>query len=49
MVRSLKDVDFVGYDLVEVLPAYDPSQITSFLAANIVFEFISLIALKKQK
>lgn len=49
MVRSLKDMNFVGYDLVEVLPAYDPSQITAFLAANIVFEFISLIALKKQK
>lgn len=48
MVRQLKGIDFVGYDLVEVLPAYDPSQITAFLGANIVFEFISLIALKKK-
>ena len=48
MVRKLKDIPFVGYDLVEVLPAYDPSQITAFLAANIVFEFISIIALQKQ-
>lgn len=48
MVRSLKDINFVGYDLVEVLPSYDPSQITAFLAANIVFEFISLIALNKK-
>lgn len=47
MVRKLKDLNFVGYDLVEVLPAYDPTQITAFLAANLVFEFISLIALKK--
>ena len=47
LVRKLKGLDFVGYDLVEVLPAYDPSQITAFLAGNIVFEFISLIALKK--
>ncbi|MCI9596480.1 MAG: agmatinase [Firmicutes bacterium] len=47
MVRQLKDIRFVGYDLVEVLPAYDPSQITAFLGANIVFEFISLIALDK--
>lgn len=49
MVRSLKDINFVGYDLVEVLPSYDPSQITAFLAANIVFEFISLIALNKKR
>lgn len=48
MVRKLKDISFVGYDLVEVLPAYDPSQITAFLAANIVFEFISIIALQKR-
>lgn len=47
MVRKLKNLNFVGYDLVEVLPAYDPTQITAFLAANLVFEFISLIALKK--
>lgn len=47
MVRQLKDIRFVGYDLVEVLPAYDPSQITAFLGANIAFEFISLIALDK--
>lgn len=49
MVRSLKDINFVGYDLVEVLPSFDPSQITAFLAANIVFEFISIIALQKQQ
>ena len=49
MVRSLKNINFVGYDLVEVLPSFDPCQITSFLAANLVFEFISLIALKKIK
>ncbi len=48
MVRSLKDINFVGYDMVEVLPAFDPSQITAFLAANIVFEFISIIALQKK-
>lgn len=49
MVRALKDINFVGYDLVEVLPSFDPSQITAFLAANIVFEFISIIALQKQQ
>jgi agmatinase len=47
LVRKMKGLNFVGYDLVEVLPAFDPIQITASLAANIVFEFISLIALKK--
>lgn len=49
LVRALKNINFVGYDLVEVLPSYDSSQITAFLAANIVFEFISIIALQKKK
>lgn len=47
LVRSLKDINFVGYDLVEVLPMLDPSQITAFLGANIMFEFISIIAVQK--
>lgn len=48
MVRGMKGINFVGFDMVEVLPAYDPSQITASLAANIMFEFISLIALNKK-
>ncbi|MCD6144015.1 arginase family protein, partial [Thermococcus sp.] len=42
-------LDFVGFDLVEVYPQYDPGFITSLLAANIIFEFISLIALNKKE
>ena len=49
LVRSLKGINFVGYDLVEVMPYADPSQITAFLAGNIMFEFISLIALRKKE
>ena len=48
LVRGLKGLNLVGFDLVEVLPQYDPSQITALLAANIVYEFISLIALRKK-
>lgn len=48
LVRGLKGLNFTGFDVVEVLPAYDPSQITAFLAANIAYEFISLIALMKK-
>lgn len=47
-VRGLTGIDFVGYDLVEVLPAYDHGQITAAAAANIVYEFITLIALQKK-
>ena len=48
IVRGLKDLNFVGFDLVEVLPQYDPSHVTALLASNIVYEFMSLIALKKK-
>lgn len=44
IVRGLRGLDFKGFDLVEVLPAYDHSQITSFAAGNIAWQFISLIA-----
>ena len=47
-IRGLKNIDFVGFDLVEVMPGYDPTQMTCLLAANIIYEFISLIALQKK-
>jgi agmatinase len=49
ILRELKNIDFVGYDLVEIIPAFDPSQITASLGSNIIFEFISIIALKKKE
>lgn len=48
LVRGLKGLNFAGFDVVEVLPAYDPAEITALLAANIMYEFLSLIALKKK-
>jgi arginase family enzyme len=33
---------------VEVLPQYDPSLVTALLASNLVYEFMSLIALRKK-
>jgi agmatinase len=48
LVRGLTCIDFVGFDLVEVLPAFDHGQITAAAAANIVYEFITLIALRKR-
>ncbi len=49
LIRGLTDVHFVGFDLVEVLPAYDHGEITAYLAANLVFEFLSILALQKKR
>lgn len=49
LVRALKDLNFIGMDVVEVLPACDNAEITAYLAANIVFEFISILAVQKQE
>jgi len=43
MVRGLKGLNLVGFDLVEVNPQYDHGDITAILAANLVFEFLSLL------
>lgn len=46
LVRGLHGLDLVGFDLVEVSPPYDHSDITAILGSNIVFEYLSLLALK---
>ncbi len=46
LVRALTGIDFRGFDVVEVAPTYDgPGQATSLIAANVIFEMLSLIAL----
>jgi agmatinase len=47
-VRGLVGLDIVGCDIVEVLPPYDPAQITALLAANVAHEFLSLFALRRK-
>jgi agmatinase len=50
LLRGLRGVNFVAYDLVEVSPPYDnPGATTSLLAANLVYEFISLLALARRE
>lgn len=49
LVRGLAGLKLVGFDLVEVSPPYDHADITSILAANLVFEFLSLLASARQK
>ena len=47
LVRGLKGLNMIGFDLVEVSPPYDHSDITSILAANLAFEFLSLLSIMK--
>ncbi|MCD7904818.1 MAG: agmatinase [Clostridiales bacterium] len=48
-IRNIKDLSFAGFDIVEVAPPYDHSEITAYLAANIAFEFMSILAYQKKK
>jgi agmatinase len=48
-VRGLVGLDLAGCDVVEVYPAYDPAQITAFLAANVAYELLSLIAARRRE
>lgn len=47
-IRQLKDLSFVGFDVVEVAPPYDSSEITAYMGANIIFEFLSILAYQKK-
>jgi agmatinase len=47
ILRGLTGIDFVGFDVVEVIPAYDPAGQTATLACNIGYEMLSLSALRR--
>lgn len=49
IIRQLTGLNFVGMDIVEVAPMYDMAEITSLLAANIIFEFISVLAIDRKE
>lgn len=44
LVRGLAGLPFVGFDLVEVAPAYDHAEITALLAATLIYEFLLVLA-----
>jgi agmatinase/guanidinopropionase len=48
LVRGLRGLNLVGFDLVEVSPPYDHGDITAILAANLVFEFLALLAVQQR-
>ena len=45
LIRELAGLDFVGGDVVEVSPPFDPSGLTAQNAANVLFEILCVLAL----
>ena len=48
ILRLLGGLHFVGFDITEVIPAYDPGGVTAILAANLAYEMVSLVAVDGQ-
>ena len=44
LVRGLRGLELAAFDVVEVAPAYDSAEITALLAANLVYEFLLVLA-----
>ncbi len=44
LVHQLAGLNFVAFDVVEVLPSLDPTEITALAGATMAFEFLSLLA-----
>ena len=50
LVRGLRSLErIVGFDVVEVSPPWDSSEITCLLAANLVYEFLEVAAALKER
>lgn len=43
ILRKLEGIDFVGMDVVEVLPAHDNNEITALAAATFAWQYLSLV------
>jgi len=48
-IRAVQGLDFVGGDVVEVSPPFDPSGLTAQNAANILFEVLCVLAVAHQQ
>jgi guanidinobutyrase / D-arginase len=47
ILRGLTAINLVGADVVEVAPAYDHAEVTAIAAATIIFDMITLMALRR--
>jgi guanidinopropionase len=48
LLRGLRGIDFVGGDLVEVSPPFDPGTLTAFNGASLLFEILCLLVEARQ-
>lgn len=48
LIQGMKDMNIIAMDMVEVLPAIDPAGLTSYMAANLIHETISVLALQRK-
>jgi guanidinopropionase len=44
LVRGLRGLDFIGGDVVEVSPPFDPSGITALVGATMMYEILCILA-----
>ncbi|HCP35564.1 MAG TPA: agmatinase, partial [Deltaproteobacteria bacterium] len=44
LLRGLRGLDFIGGDVVEVAPPFDPSGNTSLVGATLMYEILCLLA-----
>jgi agmatinase len=44
VLRGIADLDIVGFDVVEVAPAYDHAEITALAGASLALEFLYMKA-----
>lgn len=47
-LRACNGIEWVGGDVVEVLPAHDHAQLTAQLAAQVSYEFLSMVACSRK-
>ncbi len=47
VLRGMSGTRLVGADIVEVAPAYDHAEITAVAAANLAYELVTILAMKK--
>ena len=48
-VRGFAGAHIVGGDVVEVSPSYDHAEITGIAAANLVYEYVSLLEISRAR
>jgi agmatinase len=49
LIRGAAGLDIVGGDVVEVAPAYDPTTATAQIAAQMLFEIVTVTAMARAR